>query len=636
MASLGYPSQVVFPGTRPEGASQRSTAERTTGYALVTGFLHGDLNSVYNRVCPRNTLMATTSTALAPQSYGCSFPGCPVPVRIHISLIETLQGIARNEAGDRQGILYGQTSEIGTVVGSSRALAVFEIEDMHRAIAEAHDPVPGYYRIREGNSLELTTDEINLAETLFARPGSVVLLVERREGCPQANFFFLEDGKVMNFPLLEFPLDAATLTEREAQRARRTDMAPMVRYAPEPPPSSDLQSSPPAETPKPVSERRPVSRLWTVAIVILVAAASFSAALFLNRPHSRIGEEAATRSTLPEARASLHAERQGEDVKIMWDLNSPAVAGATSGVLDIDDGGTPRRIPMTADQVRFGSVLYSPVSDQISVRLTTLKDDQSTAQESVLVLLKRPPQAQADNSQTSPRIPFEVKTERVAPTRSSVKRDSKPSVERRGLPPYQPIPQHVDQPAPLASASASPPPVSTEPRSEPAKPTVQTTPERVDPPVPLPVASGSPPPAVVVPRSEPVKPATQPIPDRVDPPASLAQTSAPAIAAPRSEPAKPREEAYVAPVLISQQGARMPRELLPILTHPVAVSVRVEVNETGRVTHAEAIPEKGIHALLLSSAADAARHCRFQPARRGQSPVPSTVTMVFHIGPGKE
>ena len=102
------------------------------------------------------------------------------------------------------------------------------------------------------------------------------------------------------------------------------------------------------------------------AIVILVAAASFSAALLIIGPHSRIGNEVATRSTLPEPRTSLRAERQGEDLKIVWDLNSPAVAGATSGVLDIDDGGTPRRIPMTADQVRFGSVLYSPVSDQIS------------------------------------------------------------------------------------------------------------------------------------------------------------------------------------------------------------------------------------------------------------------------------
>src|ERR1700689_717199 len=103
--------------------------------------------------------------------YRCSFPGCPVPVSIYISLIEKLQGIVRNESGDRQGIICGQPSAVGAVVESSRALPVFGMEEMRRAIAEAHDPVVGFYRIREGNSLELTPDEINLAVTLFKRPG---------------------------------------------------------------------------------------------------------------------------------------------------------------------------------------------------------------------------------------------------------------------------------------------------------------------------------------------------------------------------------------------------------------------------------------------------------------------------------
>jgi TonB family protein len=112
--------------------------------------------------------------------------------------------------------------------------------------------------------------------------------------------------------------------------------------------------------------------------------------------------------------------------------------------------------------------------------------------------------------------------------------------------------------------------------------------------------------------------------------------SPPARAVPQSEPAKPQEEGYVAPVLIAQEGVQTPRELLPILTRPVAVSVRVDVNEAGRVTRAEAIAEKGIHALLLNAATDAARRCRFQPARRGQTPVSSNVTIVFHINPEKQ
>jgi protein TonB len=587
--------------------------------------------------------MATASMASAPQMYKCSFPGCPVPVSIHFSLIETLQGIVHNEGGDQQGILYGQPSEVGTIVGSSHSLTVLGMEEMRRAMAEAYeyDPVVGYYRIREGNSLELTTDEINLAESLFAKRGSVILLVERRAGRPMANFFFVEHGKFMNFPLLEFPLDAATLTEREAQHARTIDEEAVVPYAPELlAPSSGSSFPPKAKDGKSDSGKRSAIRLSMFAIVIFVAIASFSAALLVFRPHNRIGNEDAAKSALPEARTSLRAERQGEDLKIMWDLNSPAVAGATSGVLDIDDGGTARRIVMTADQVRFGSVLYSPASEQISVRLTTLKDDQSTEQESVLVLLKRPPQPQSSNGQRSSHIPFQVKTERTASTRSLIRPTRndgmKPRVEPKDPPTIHTSQERVDPPAPQPLASASSSPVITVPRSEPAKLASQASPGRIDPPAPQPLASASSPPVITAPRSAPAKPASQPSPERVDPPAPQPARSLsppPATVVPRSAPATSREEVYVAPVLIAQQGVRTPRELLPILTRPVAVSVRVDINEAGRVTRAEAVAEKGIHAMLLSAATDAARRCRFQPARRGQTPVPSTITMVFHIGP---
>src|SRR5580658_7953285 len=180
--------------------------------------------------------------------YRCTFPGCPVPVSIHISLIETLQRIVHTESGDRQGLIFGQASAVGAVVESSQALTGFGMEEMRQAIAEAHDPVVGYYRIREGDSLELTPDEVDLAVTLFARPGSVVLLIERRAGDPEANFFFLEHGAYLNLPLLEFPLDVARLTEREAQRIRRVDEEAVGIGAPAPalPPPGSASSFPAA------------------------------------------------------------------------------------------------------------------------------------------------------------------------------------------------------------------------------------------------------------------------------------------------------------------------------------------------------------------------------------------------------
>ena len=299
--------------------------------------------------------MASTSLALGPQMFRCSFPGCPVPVNVRISLIETLQAIAQFEIGDQQGILYGPAADGGTEVQSGRALTVFGMEEVRGAIAEARDPVAGYYRIREGNSLELTTQEINVAEELFSSPGSVVLLIERRGGSPKANFFFLEDGKCMNFPLLDFPLDSAGLVEREAQRTRRLDEVIVDLPALQPPPSSPA----PVVNLPPAPGRRSVARISTLALAIVTAVVCLFAIVLLYRSTHRPAGAGAAVTTPAQPRSPLRAERQGDDLKISWDLNSPAIASATSGVLDIDDGGTPRRILMTADQVRFGSVLYS-------------------------------------------------------------------------------------------------------------------------------------------------------------------------------------------------------------------------------------------------------------------------------------
>ena len=121
-------------------------------------------------------------------------------------------------------------------------------------------------------------------------------------------------------------------------------------------------------------------------------------------------------------------------MKIRWDLNSAPVSDATSGVLNIDDGGVKRQIPLTGDQVRFGSLLYSPESAQVTVQLTTLKNDQSTAQGSILVLLKKPAQPQRTDGGAPPAAPFEVRTEPVKALRKFVPPAGKSPTETANAP----------------------------------------------------------------------------------------------------------------------------------------------------------------------------------------------------------
>jgi hypothetical protein len=498
-----------------------------------------------------------------------------------------LEGIVRKGGGGEQGILYGQLDGTGTVVESTYALEAFVIEKMRQAVAKVHGPVVGFYRIREGNSRELTPEETNLAMALFAKPGAVILLVERRAEGPRANAFFFDHGAFVSLPRgRQFPLDVGILIEREAQRARFSDDEALVPASPVLVPlRSGSNSPPPAAKPRPASRRRwwSAAHISAFSIAISAAVAYFSVAQYINRLHDQTGHAAVAGNPPPGAKTSLRAERQGEDLKILWDLNLPAVASATSGILDIDDGGKTRQIPITADQVRFGSLVYSPASEQVSVRLTTFKDGQRTTQESVLVLLKSP-QPQSGSGRQNPNIPFVVRTQPTSGEPDSAESDPPGQLKAptRAFVPPAVNPKVTGPPVELGDAPAA--------RAIPGRADLPAAPLGFVPP---------PPPPIVTPRA--------------------------------TEPVKPQQTDYVAPVLISQQGARSPPELM--LRRPVTVSVRVDVNEAGKVIRAEPIPEKGTHRLLLDAARDAAWHCRFQPARQGKSPVPSTITLVFHIGP---
>jgi hypothetical protein len=503
-------------------------------------------------------------------------------------VIEALQEVVNKGGGGGQGILYGQLDGTGTVVESSYALEAFVIEKMRQAVAKAHRPVVGFYRIRDGNSRELTPEETSLAMELFAKPGSVILTVERRAEGPRANAFLFDHGAFVSLPRgRQFPVDVGTLIEREAQRARLYDDEALVPAAPVLVPLRSRSSSPAlAVKPNPAARRRwwSAAHISAFSIAISAAVAYFSVAQYINRLHDRTGNPVVAGVAATGAKTSLRAERQGEDLKILWDLNSPAVASATSGILDIEDGGKTRQIPMTADQVRFGSLVYSPGSEQVSVRLTTFKDGQRTTRESVLVLLKSP-QPQSGSGRQNQNIPLVV---RSLPTSSE-----EPDLAESDSPAHLQAPTRAFV-APAVNHKVTGPAVEFG-----DAPAARAIPARADLPA-TPLGFVPPPP--------------------------------PPVAAPRAvEPVTPQQTEYVAPVLVSQQGARSPPELM--LRHSVTVSVRVDINEAGKVIHAEPIPEKGTHRLLLDAARDAAFHCRFQPARQGKSPVPSTITLVFHIGP---
>jgi hypothetical protein len=600
--------------------------------------------------------MGPSPTTALTDFHKCSFPGCPLPVSIALSLVERFQDIIA-APGDHQGILYGEVNPAETIVLAGQEVGAFDSKEICIAMSRASHPVVGCYRIREGNSLALTTAEIELVSALFANAGCVVLLIERRPGRAAANFFFLSDGSFLNIPLLEFPVDAARLRRRTHQLKNLEEVPPPASPAPpdrmpqasqqdglwqdaqagfglgalglpkQTTPPGQKNAALPAAKPEAVAsaapqgireEGKPVprrgNRFSILAILVCLGLLALSAVLYVNRLPKPAASEVTVTRTQTSAATALRAERQGEDLKIIWDLNSAGVAGATAGVLDIDDGGTKKQIPMTADQVRFGNVLYTPVSAQVSVQLTTLRDNQNLGQGAVLVLLNRPPVPAAAPGQPKTRVPFEVQAARQIPV--APKTELPPQAEKTA--PFERTPLRSFVPPPAnsriaeipAAEGATPPALNRSPAPQLALTGLAAAPVQLAPPG--------------APRSAPSRAAEEPGLSNATPAAAVS-----------TGPAKTNANDYVSPVLTFQAGVRMPPEL-PRVLKPMAINVLVDLDPGGRVTRVEPVAASGIHRLLLQAAVDAAWKCRFQPARNGQHPVSSRVTLVFHVAPGTE
>jgi hypothetical protein len=518
----------------------------------------------------------TTSSAF----YTCTFPGCPNPVRVSVPLIASLHELVLQSEDDRQGILQGSITPGLTEVRSCRPVARLAPDAMGRAVTGDREAV-GYYRIRTTDVLELNPEEMAIAEEYFGRPGAVVLLIKRGAD-PEANFFFRENGAFLNFRLLSFPLDAGKLGHRLVAADRKAL-----------PPSPANREGPLAVADEPAARKRRFP-LGTIAGVLLAAAGGFLA-VTLGLPHREAKKAAVSAAApapppAPSATVPLRAERQGSDLRIVWDLDSSAVTNAVSGVLKIDDGGVTRTIPLDARQVRFGSVLYTPRSDEVSVDLTALKEDGTAGQASVLVLLGKSPDRQTAGSFRNFAAPGDA-------DRRGLRVDStaRPEPVRTFVPP----PEKKNEAKPTAEVDAMP--------------VARLAPQRVEN---LTLPPAVPPPA---PKPAPALAAAPPV------------TSAPvqAVTPPQTRAAQPA--AYTPPELIFQAGARLPTELRAFQNRPVLVPVHVNVDATGRVVHTDVQPQKTLHVAYVTSAVEAAMLCRFKPARRGNTPVPGEAVITFRF-----
>jgi outer membrane biosynthesis protein TonB len=547
--------------------------------------------------------------AVAPEYYTWTFPGAPVRVHLYLSVVDRLSREVRRaydsipsrhvEIG---GILLGsadvfashiiEIKDFEPILCEYRSDNKFEPSDADRrklektlaARREAADDkltVVGYYRSHTGDGLAMSEADVSIAQTFFDDPASVVLLIKPSEdGSASAGFFFWDNGRIdSEFTFLEFPFEAQQLAVTRVKPTRvrsRPHIANPSDDAAHEPGRLQLstQEEPPLFSGLDAGNRPSGSFRWFWYLVLLMFGFGLGAVGY--QVYTKWPFSSASASASSDAPAlSLQVERRGEDLRISWNRNSTEVRIAKYGTLSIRDGETQHQeLHLSLDQLRTGSVLYTPANTTVQFRLEIIGVDGSSTSETVVAL-------------TSPKH-----TSIPAPVPPAVRPASSPA----GIVDRPSAREDFGEPVRVVMLNAS-----TGDHKVSARP-VESAPF----------------------RTASFQPAVTPVATPTD--------STIAVEVSRLE--SPAETEIIPAKSIREARPAVPANLSSMITSEVQVDVRVEIDAMGRVTQARPLASTGpVSAFLVASARAAARLWLFEPARRGSQNVPSEMVLKFRYTP---
>ncbi len=390
------------------------------------------------------------------------------------------------------------------------------------------------------------------------------------------------------------------------------------------------------QTPK----QRPSGVPWlSTALVFIAFSAITFAVLAVKGSEGGNGKLAQImRVIFPSADLGLRVESQGDRLLLSWNRRNPAVASASDGVLQIFDGATHREVKLNGEQVADGSVLYKPLTQDVTFRLEVHAAGQASAMASMRVLdaTSASHEAPVLDATSSPVASASISPASVTPPPSAA--------PARTPPPQQPVnPLPVPETAraatektpPPAAASASVPARSVPARTQNAKTEVARNNE-------------SPAPSVQPPRPVSPRPDSQPQKQTASVPSSQLPNTGSIIngwdsttpAAPRTVPTanlaslETKAPVFIPPKPLSQVMPNT-RTLAPgTISQITRVEITVRIDSTGHVLSAHVVSENGSAKGALSAAAlAAARQWTFQPATLQGEKVESEHTIVFEFRP---
>jgi hypothetical protein len=545
-------------------------------------------------------------SAEQPGAYTWTFPGAPIRISIHLDVVRRLRTAAgRSSTNGRPvdigGLLFGRSQSAMVEIidyqllpggKGSHGYTLNEVE-LERSLAKigasretgAKSPVVGFFRTQRENSLMLRDEEIEAVHRHFNDPDQVILLIRVLPEQIAAGFLFWDGGVLTPFSFMEFPLDEELL---RFEAADSSDSSSLGRVRP-------VEAVP--------QEGNPLRRKLVMACAAVVAFAGLSGFLtrhqWMPSPKPAAAVTAQKPPAPPRFPLQLDVEAQGKGLNIRWNSQSAPVAAAREGRLVImETGQQPQIINLDPAQLSSGHVYYQSSAERLEFRLEVVRNDGTTDGESVLALSSKP----------------------AAPSNSPVA-GREQSRQVRSIPIPEPDPStEVTQTDKIVRQAPRQFTVPTRRTPEPARTIFldAAPPETADSAIPRGIVQVGTLPALTVPPPPPTRTERAPNPP---PPAPV--VSSPPVAAPSTEtrlaqtPAVPKWK--ISPTLEPALRAQIRKD--------VEISIRAEIDETGRVVKAEAITHQAGY--LEASAISAMMKWRFEPAHLGNKAVRSEQLVNF-------
>ncbi|HEY9141590.1 MAG TPA: energy transducer TonB [Bryobacteraceae bacterium] len=180
-------------------------------------------------------------------------------------------------------------------------------------------------------------------------------------------------------------------------KAPATEVKPAAAVTKEAPPAKAAEPAKPAADKSPfgtLSGTAPVESQGSRKIMLVlggIAATVAALVLLFVYPGYMVHTHQTTAVESPAADLTLRVEPSGTDLLLTWNKNCAAIADATHGVLSINDGDRHENYDMDPTQLTTGSIVYTPVTGDVSFRMeVTGKNQSKTVTESVRSLRTRP------------------------------------------------------------------------------------------------------------------------------------------------------------------------------------------------------------------------------------------------------